>query len=616
MQLRPVLERNTMKISCLLVFLFSGTVFSIKRDTVDYFTGVLTISGDMQAACPMIRYLASLVGGGQVKVEARMSPQFLRVYQKESQITEWSWLGRDRNICETEFPNKACGKLADLFKLLVKGQWLDAYHLAIIIKNVEGIEELSLATINQLQLMAFMAAFDMLTPTACVPVWKHPEELDLTSKVYVLQKLLDIIQNNIELTSTEEACHYLGLATTSMNCVYALTSIAFAPVKETIKSLYEKDPNRDDFAELLTCITGRVDACSTAALPFKFSTNPTIQQMLQDFEVKCQWRQALKHLRFACPNPSASLPLLRATKVDQIDEVDAHQITKEERIFWIHIYTQQCDAAAAAFDELLDVARKTGLGLEETMALKRMQIAVEHCITEPLVTISRGWSDQQKFINNKTYFDLLHEGHYNDAIEFRNGTWGTMHSSELEYYELSRLLMQNQRLLDVSNLLSSSLLELNAKSKNYERLKSLELVKVSGVDALEEEKDLDLATVLLLLIFGGKTEEVFKLHIPQDVDWRIAELLVVARICLAKGEHICDDQMESLLRIAETAPHLTQRIKSYRKSLNGMCEMARTTRPPPSNDHTQLFPMSATWSDLFGHNHVRIFRFPGDPLID
>jgi len=195
---------------------------------------------------------------------------------------------------------------------------------------------------------------------------------------------------------------------------------------------------------------------------------------------------------------------------------------------------------------------------------------------------------------------------------------GLKHAPTQTYYALMHLLESNPRALEVSELLTVPLLVPGKLMENYELVRILDVARTAGKQGLLDlgvQIDADLAALLLLL--AGRASEIdFLPDIEESRDSRwIAELTVLRRVCQPTRRTICHPSFGLLLEKAYgSMPAFVHRARHMNEIADELCTAVKTGAKEADDaaGNTNLYPMVATWAQLFPESVHLIYQFPGE----
>ncbi|PJF19578.1 hypothetical protein PSACC_00613 [Paramicrosporidium saccamoebae] len=507
-------------------------------------------------------------------------------YDKIDLSGDRSWLGV--NCAKNEL---LCDSLEDVRKKLETGNVLDAYALLPALRRIKGAGKHPIT--DQLVFAASMAVYDLTTPEACVPIWPRTATLSVKEMIQVVEGTLAILNRINQPKSTKEACKLLGRREDDPVCIYALVTVGFEPVEKNIETIKDHEAKE----ELGLCMRGRRDPCAVLKDSPKFQHAEELQKSFKD---QCKWRRGVEAIADNCPDPNATLPLHRAVLKSDMEKDQKSAIAAAEKWFWIHTYSQQCKRATRQL-ETLNAMIEMPKGAT-AFALERMDHANSACKEvrfRGLETVERKMGILERLAN----------GEYDGAVD--DLAQSNIDQNLRDYYTLVILMLENPRMLELSELLSKPILYPNQWRESLLMMQRLEAVKEDGPHIIPEHEDPEL--VGLLLVLSGHGEDALRrLERPtlKSGDPFMAELMAVARICVATTQSLCTPTMSRLLDSALSQVHLAKRRDFYYDILGQLCEM--TQRRGSVSDGTALFKMTATWADLFGHRDVGVYKFAND----
>jgi hypothetical protein len=470
-----------------------------------------------------------------------------------------------------------------------------AYEMIAKVRNTKNSGKCP--AVEQLAFAATMAYYDATYPDACVPLWPSKgNSLAPRQKMKLVEGVLAIAGGANKPKNTKAACKILGLGENDIVCLYALTAISFEHVEKSLAGLGDEQVRE----ELGVCLRGRRDPCDVLKNPPTLSTK-RIENMVADFTKLCQWRRGVSAINDACPDPKATLPLRRS--LYKLEKSQLEAIADDEKWFWIHIFSGQCDKARVIekrLARLLDHPEG-----DTAFAFERMHNSRKACAQMRI----KGLSKKERKLN---VLPLLAEGKFSEAEQKLDGDKG-MEDSVREYYNFVELLLKHPRVLEISGLLSRPLLVLNEWKENQRVAKLLDDVSENGPGSLPSEEPAKVAA--LILVLAGHSDMALYFYENEALghsDAEMSELMAVARICVATSESLCTKPMATHMGRALSQLHLIQKRQFYAGVLGQLCEMS--LQAVIGEDGTELFRMIPNWGQLFGGG--RAFRFPNEVLPD
>lgn len=528
----------------------------------------------------------------------------LRIGIKEH---DWLYDNPDGPDCKKEI--KLCHHLQSIQESLTLRQMDEAYKLAQQLPTINE-RALQYPLSRQLTLAATLIMYDKSTPDACLPIWKPGANLTSDAKLALVQGVMKIITGEVRPTTTTEACFQLGRNGDDRHCWNALAAIGFAPLLDTLQRAIQL--SNEDRLAMEVCIRGQLDPCQPLMMEgAQTSLEGRIRRMLKDFTEQCQWKEAVGKLTDACPNPHATLPLHRSLSRDSsLDERRKEDVARDERWFWIHIYTGQCEKARLIFEHLSSTYGRAEAGSATAFAIRRMQESLRQCQPYKVADLS----EAEKSLN---IIGLMMEGNFESAegALAKAAQGKAISPKQIEYYEAVWLMNNYPRILDVSDLISAPLLLPNQFAKNLRIMRSLSLISKGKKlpDHDKRSKKTQPVQEATLLLLAGKPQELLERYetLKEQSDPIMSDLLGTARICLGTRKAFCSPEMDQHVKVALQLSHIRPKARLYENVRELVCEKT-TEATQATMDDTKLFEMNATWSELFGHTG-RYFKLPNDP---
>ena len=525
-------------------------------------------------------------------IKGRIPDDLIDEYQHAKDKTDWLGSEKDAPKCKKE--KELCEKLQVLKEQLGEAKVMEGYATATELKGIKGALEYRIS--QQLILVADLAMLDMSTPEMCVPIWSPGSKLTLKEKLSLVDGALAIFKGIEKPKNVKEACKKLGMKNEKdMECLYALTSIGYQPVAEALEGI----KNAKQKAILSYCLRGLDDPCRVASEGTPDSKR--LKRMYHDFEERCKWQRGAAEIVNSCPDPKASLPLARS--LEGLDETTP-DIARDERWFWMHVYTGQYSKARQLYIHLESLLK--GINEHAVFALQRMKSAL------PENSKSVKISGLRKAEGDLGVVQLLLDGKIDEAKVVLEGSLKNLSTEVREYYDLLILMFRYPRVLELSGVVSKALLSGGERKENLRMMRLLD--QVAQGKKLKENLSEDMAALLYLL--AGRYEEALSRYEPLVLEGtfvspQMSELMATCRICQATRESLCSPIMNQHVNNAINLLHLRAKEALYQEILPQLCKKAGETQRSGGED-VNLFRMKADWDILFGHTG-RLFKFPRDP---